>query len=279
MIGIPITTRRMRTIRQQVWLPRAFGLIVAAVMSAAGLRATFAPPRPEIIERTAAAQGIDQGAEAFAEAFTRVYLSWNTGAPQVREAQLAPFLSSALDPAAGVQANGTESVSWTSVVGEQRSGNDWLVTVAAQTSSGLIYLCVPVMRDRRGFLAVTAYPAFVGPPATDPNAAVAPLQPVDDQALQTVVARAVSNYLAGNQADLSADLTPTALVSMPAQHLTVTTTEPATWLVPSHRVELEVTATDAQGSSLTLSYEVGVEKLERWFVQSIQVNPIFDGGS
>jgi hypothetical protein len=278
MNRILVTKRRIRTVRLHLWLPRVVALIVALLLSAAGLRAILAPPRPEIVGRTAPAPAFDQGAEGFADAFSRVYLTWSVSTTQARDAQLAPFLSSSLDPAGGVQPNGSESVSWTSVVGEEASGGQWLVTIAAQTSSGLIYLCVPVSRDQRGFLFVSSYPALVGPPASDPNAPVASQQPIDDQALQTVVARAVTNYLAGNQADLLADLTPGALVSMPAQRLSVTATESATWLIPNQRVAIEVTASDAEGNSLTLTYEIGVEKLDRWFVQSIQINPTFDGG-
>jgi hypothetical protein len=280
MTEIKTTARSLRAIRFQAALPRTIVTLGVIVLAAAGIRTIVAGPANTVVTRTSATVAIDQGAESFAETFARIYLTWNGQDLTQRQAALAPYLASTLDAAAGVQPGGTstQSVDWTSVVGEQNGAGQTLVTVAAQTSGGVDYLSVPVARDSHGFLYVAGYPALVGPPASDPNASPPQLEEITDPSLQTVTSRAVTNYLAGNQRDLLADLTPTALVSLPPEHLTVTDVNQAQWVVPGRRVAIQVVASDAQGDSLTLTYELTVEKLDRWYVQSIQANPTFDGG-
>lgn len=282
MTEITTVTRSLRAARLQATLPRALVAILVLVLCAAGIRSILAPSATSVVASRADGPALDQGAEEFAQSFARVYLTWSDQEDQEqRQSALQPYLSNTLDPGAGVEpGSGTsESVSWTSVAGEQRDGAQTLVTVAAQTSDRMVYLSVPVARDSHGFLFVSAYPAMVGPPASDPTASL-PVQPeITDSSLQTVVARAVTNYLAGNQANLLADLTPNALVSLPPQHLTVTSTEQATWVVQGRSVAIQVVAGDAHGNSWTLNYELGIEKLDRWFVRSIQVNPTFPGGT
>src|SRR5262249_11306337 len=120
---------------------------------------------------------------------------------------------------------------------------------------------------------------FTGPPASNTGASVPTPEQVSDPSLQAVVTRAVTNYLVGNKTNLLADLSPTALVSLPTSHMSVQSTQQATWISPGHSVAIQVTAVDSHGNSWTLSYDVGVEKLDRWYVRSIQVNPTFRGGS
>ena len=108
---------------------------------------------------------------------------------------------------------------WTAAAGARRSGNRQTVTVAAQTSAGPVYLAVPVARDERGFLYVAAYPALVGPPATNTAADAPTEEDVEDPRLRDVVERAITNYLAGEKRNLLADLAPEAVVSLPAEPL------------------------------------------------------------
>ncbi len=277
MTAIRTSTRSLRSVRLQARAPRAVAAVVVLILSIAGIRSILAPARTTVIEHASASRGPDVAAAGFAQAFARVYLSWSSASPDGQAAALHPFLASGLDQNGGLQPQKSQSVSWTAVVGEQASENRTLVTVAAQTSTGLEYLSVPVSRDSNGFLYVSSYPALVGPPASDPSASAPQQQQVDDPALQTVVARAVTNYLGGNQANLLADLTPDALVSLPVEHMTVTQTQTATWVVPGRQVAIQVTATDSHGDAMTLSYEVNVEKRDRWYVQSIQVDPTYQG--
>jgi Conjugative transposon protein TcpC len=281
MSGISTTTRSLRSVRLQAHLPRVCAMAVLVILAAAGLRSALKGPPQPLVTRIVSASSLDQGQEAFAESFTRVYLSWDGADATAREAALKPFLTSGLDEDVGVQPKGQhrQTVSWTSVVGEHPDGKRTLVTVAAQTTNGLVYLSVPVARDTSGFLYVAGYPAVVGPPATDPSASLPLEQPVNDGALEAVVTRAVTNYLARNRTNLLADLTPDALVSLPAQPLTVTDTQQITWAIPGSRVAVVVLASDAGGDTLTLRYELTVTRLDRWYVRSIEVNPTFQGGT
>lgn len=282
MTEIKSTRRSLRAARLQATVPRALAALVALILCAAGVRSIVARQTTTVVTHSPAST-VDQGAESFAEAFARSYLTWSSQSQSQsqRETALQPYLSNALDQNGGFQTGNasTESVSWTSVAGGQAIGGQTLVTVAAQTTDGMVYLSVPVGRDSHGFLFVSGYPAIVGPPASDPNASLPAQQQVTDSSLQTVVARAVTNYLAGNKANLLADLTPTALVSLPTRHMSVTTVQQATWVTPGSRVAIQVVANDSHGDSFTLSYELGVEKLDRWYVQSIQVDPTFKGGT
>jgi hypothetical protein len=279
MSEVRTVSRSLRVIRFRAGLPRAIAALFVLVLAVAGVRAILAPSRTAMVKTSVASTRLDQGAEAFAQAFTHAYLTWNANDPNQQQAALAPFISNALDQGAGVQPGpGSQTVEWTYVVGEHAEAGETLVTVGAQTTAGLVYLSVPVERDSRGFLFVPDYPAFVGPPASNTNADVPPQEQVEDSGLQTVVARAITNYLAGNTANLLADLTPNAVVSLPAEHMTVTNTQQANWVTPGHRVAIQVQASDTHHNSWTLSYEVTVERLDRWYVQSIQVDPTFEGG-
>jgi hypothetical protein len=280
MTAIGTTTRSLRALRLQASMPRMLAGATVLVLCLAGIRSIVAPARTTVIARRAAERSVDQGAEAFAQTFARAYLTWNNSGSTLGESSaLHAFLPSQLDANPGIQPNDTQTVTWSTVVGAQADGDRTLVTVAAQTSAGLMYLSVPVARDSHGFLYVSGYPALVGPPANDSSASPPQQQQVDDQGLRTVVARAVTNYLAGNEANLLADLTPDALVSLPTEHLRVTQTQQPTWVQPGRRVAIQVTATDSRGTQLTLTYEVTVRKLDRWYVQSIEVDPTYDGGS
>src|SRR6202012_633350 len=89
-------------------------------------------------------------------------------------------------------------------------------TVAAETRpAGLLYLTVGVARTEAGRLALTGYPALVGPPASQAAIASPALRPVEGMDLQVVVKRALANYLAGAGTDLAADPTSGAAVSSP----------------------------------------------------------------
>lgn len=273
-------TRSLRSVQLRARIPRAVALLVVVILCMAGLRAIIAPPRPQIVTRAVATHTTDQGADAFAQAFARAYLSWKGDDAQAHQAAVARYMSSTLaDADAVAPGRRSQTVQSTFVAGEQADSHQTLITVGTQTSHGLVYLSVPVARDSHGFMYVSGYPAIVGPPATDTDGSVSGGEPVSDSALRTVADRAITNYLAGNKTNLLADLAPNALVSMPTQHLKVTDTQPATWITPDRRVEVQVSATDKHGNSWTLAYQLSVQNRGRWYVQSIQVDPTFQGGN
>jgi hypothetical protein len=268
----------IRRLRMRAAAPRIGLYALVAILSLAGIRAIVEPaseaaaPPPAVggAEGNLAAQG-------FAESFARAYLTWSEEDTEAREKRLERYLTDSTDTEAGFDpGDGTaQDVFWTSVAGSRQVGDRVLVTVTAQTSGGLLYLTVPVGRDSRGLLYVSGYPAFVGPPATAAEQPTRSEEDVDDGSLVTVVERAVENYLAGEVDNLRADLAPGTVVSLPAQPLRMVDTEGVTWVEPDRRVAVEVTAEDGRESSWTLRYELDVEKRDRWYVRSLQVDPTF----
>lgn len=274
---VKLTTHSRRALRLRSLAPRIALCSVAAVLSLAGLRTIVSGPvEPPVAPRQVPGQDI--GAGAFAEGFTRVYLSSDPDRALSRERELSGYLSRSLEPDGGLRVERPASVSWTAVVGQTRSGPRSTVTVAAQTEESVAYLAVPVQRDARGFLTVPSYPALVGPPATYHQDEAPEEEDVEDRGLRAVAARAVANYLAGDGRDLAADLSRGAVVSLPAQRLRVRSTEEVTWLEHGRRVAVLVAARDETGNEWTLRYELGVIRSGRWFVRSVAVDPASRGG-
>lgn len=279
MAPLTVTSRSLRSVRVSARLPRVIAGVLAAILMIAGLRAALAPapdaPAAPRIERVAAD---DLGASSFAEGFVRAYLTWSRDEPdEERLARLAPY-TRGLDPTAGLQpgTGSAQQVRWTAVLGERRRARTQLITVAAQVDEDLVYVSVPVGRDARGYLGLAAYPAFVGPPATRNRVKPPDEESVADGALVGVISRALRNYLAANRSNLLADLTPDALVSVPSVPLRMTDEQlQLTWVTPSRRVAAQVQVSDAHESTWTLRYELDVERRDRWYVRSIQVDPTF----
>jgi hypothetical protein len=226
-------------------------------------------PSPAIV---GAAISGDPEVEAFAEAFARTYLTWDPADSERRERQLARFLSRDVDPDAGMAPDGEQHVNWTAVASERRTGSRTTVVVAAEVNGEALHLAVPVERDERGFLAVAAYPALVGGPATDRGITAPAERDVEDPELRAVSERAVRNYLAGESRNLAADLADDATVALPARRLAVEAVESITWS-RGHRVAVQVRATEARAATWTLRYELAVVRRERWYVRSVHVNP------
>lgn len=267
--------------RLRALAPRIAFYALLAILALAGLRAALEPaPEPTATTRVERPRDHDLAAESFAEAFARAYLTWDGSRPEERERRLAAFLPSTLDADGGLAPadESTREVAWTTVAGARRHGRRTIVTVTAATSEGTLHLSVPVERDGRGFLYVSGYPALVGPPARNPEASLAEEDSVEDEKLAVVVERALTNYLARARGNLLADLTPDAVVSLPAEALEVTGVNELTWVTPGRRVAAQLDAEDEQESTWTLRYELEVRKSDRWYVRSLQVDPTFQGG-
>jgi hypothetical protein len=259
-------------------VPRLLAGAVAVVLILAGLRTVvFGAPAPKV-ERFYEPTSNNIGTEAFAEAFARAYLTWNgSSAVQAYDQSLARY-NPQFAGGQGVQpSNAPERVSWSRVAQDQPSAlkGSRIVTVELQVLPGdrTLYLAVPVNRAQTGTLAVTTWPSFVGAPAVQPAPTMPDLTTVTDPNLIAVVTRAITNYLAGDQNNLQADLTPGAQVTYPAQQLQVSGPPVAVQSTGPGGVLVTVRATDAQGASYTLVYELGVELTDRWYVDSIEVIP------
>jgi hypothetical protein len=277
---IDVRPESLRAARLRAWIPRAVLYFVLGTLCVAGVRAIVEGPPAPIVTPVRSTPAADQGVRSFAEAFTHAYLAWDARKPELREAALAPYVSESLDANGGLQPAGKtrQSVRWTTVLGTRHTATRDLVTVAAETTTGLVYLSVPVSRDRRGFLIVSGYPALVGAPAPAKRFVIEPEEAVDDLALRTVVERAVRNYLGRANGNLLADLTPGAVISLPPQTLTIENVVEIAWAERPKRVALTARAKDDRGDTWTLRYEVDVVKQDRWYVQRLQVDPTFQGG-
>jgi hypothetical protein len=79
--------------------------------------------------------------------------------------------------------------------------------------------------------------------------------------------------LAGNKTNRQVGRPPSAQVTLPAQQLQVSGPPVAVQSTGPGGVLVTVRATDAQGASYTLAYELGVKQTDRWYVDSIEVIP------
>jgi hypothetical protein len=278
--SVTVRARSLWRIRLARELPRLLLLGASFAGLLASARFAIAPPRPRSPARgQPAAPPQDLAAEGFAQLFARRYLTWEAGDPEAQRRALAPYLGAGMEPSAGLQlpASGEEQVQWTEVV-QERTGapGEHIYTVAAQTdTAGLVYLTVGVERTAGGILELAGYPAFVGAPASGPGSAGGGLREVSDPALQTVVERALRNYLADSGAELAADLTGGARVSMPAQALSLEAVQHLDWSPEGgEAVSATVQAHDGRGARYTLSYELEVVQVAgRWEIAAIQMDP------
>ncbi len=285
MPGIPgharvtIAARPLWQIRVAREWPRYLLSALAVAGLAASARFAINPPRPAAAKAVAPAPAPpDLAAEGFASLFARSYLTWSAANPQVHEHSLASFAGPGMEPGAGLQVppSGEQQVQWTEVVQEREPvAGDHVYTVAAQTdNAGLEYLSVSVVRTAAGSLALGGYPAFVGAPASGPAQAPQHLREVNEPALETVVGRALRNYLSASGSDLAADLTNDAHVSLPAAALSLESVQRLDWAPGTGAVLAVAQAQDARGTRYTLAYELDVTRVQgRWEISAIQVNP------
>ncbi len=245
----------------------------------ASARYALAPPRSSAARaRTQPVASPDLAARGYATLFARRYLTWEAARPAASENALTAMAGPALEPDAGLTlpASGEQRVLWAEVVQERSlAPKRDVYTIAAQTdAAGLLYLTVTVAREGDGQLALAGYPAFVGAPSSQPAKLPVAAAEVDDGALTTVVERALRNYLAASQEELSADLAVGARVAVPTASLTLLSISRLTWSADRRSVLAIVRAQDARGAQYTLGYEADVEEPHgRWELSAIQVDP------
>lgn len=245
---------------------------MTCLLAAAGLRAVLVGAPPASGAR-GVAQPVDLAAQGLAERFARAYLEYDPDRPELRERALAAL---AVDDASGLSpllSRRPAAVRWAAVVGDRRRGSTHQITVATQTTQGLVHLTIPIARRARGLLAVAGPPAVVGEPPRAPRAidVAERSDPVEDRALQVIAERVVRNYLAGERRNLAADLSPRAVVSMPAQAYVVDSVEQSTWVARGRAVAVDVQVSEQEGGGrVLLRYELGVARREgRWQVTAI----------
>jgi len=276
--GIEGGWESIRRARWTALAPRYLATITLFLFFAIGVRSALFPssPPPTQIARDAT---VDPSAEDFALQFARAYLTYDASHPGLYERQLAPFLPENFDSGAGfVPETGAQRVLWAEVASNQRAlAGGRVITIAAQTSTRQqpVYLAVTVMHEQGRPLSLVGYPSFVGAPAVDVDSTPVDRDPVDDSVVSQVVERVVRNYLAGQAPDLKADLTGDAVVTLPTVQLRVESVDQLVWTggPDSGAVLATVTASDSQGSTYVLTYELGIAYRERPYVDFIQVIP------
>jgi hypothetical protein len=274
-----VTPHAMWRIRLTRELPRYLlqGLALAGLLASA--RFAIAPPRSTLAHVSRSGPAVlDRAAEGFAALFARRYLTWSSSDPEAHRLALAPFLGTSMEAEAGLQLpeSGEQSVQWTEVVQTREAApGEHLYTVATETdTAGLLYLSVGVLRQADGALALAGYPAFVGAPAWTGAAAPVHLREVEDPTLQTVVTRALRNYLERAESELDADLAAGALVSLPELALSLQSLESLDWSPKGRSVIATVRVRDQRGAQYTLAYELDVLlNAGRWEISAIQMNP------
>ncbi len=276
---VSVTPKSIWRIRLARELPRYLLQALALVGVLASARFAIAPPRPVLARgSTSGFVAPDRAAEGFATLFARAYLDWDSRDPEAQRLALTPFVGSWMEPGAGLQLpeGGEQQVQWTQVVQVRPlASGEQLYTVAAQTdTAGLLYLNVGVVREADGALALAGYPAFVGAPAATGAAAPAHLHELEDPALETVVVRALRNYLGRAESELAADLAVGTRVSLPTQTLTLQSLDSLDWSSNGRTLLATLRVRDERGTQYTLAYELGVRlSAGRWEISAIQTNP------
>ena len=247
---LTITNRSLWRIRLERELPRYLLCALSVAGLAASARYAIAPPRPASRVARNGPPPADDGAEGFAVLFARRYLTWNAAEPQASSRGLAAFSGPGVEQGAGVQlpSSGSQGVEWAEVVqAREPAADEHVYTVAAETSSaGLLYLTVSVVRTSDGSLALGGYPAFVGPPSAGPPQPPPHLREATDPGLDTVVERALRNYLGGSAGELAADLTSGARVSLPTSPLSLESLQRLAWSPDGRSVTAVDRAQDAR---------------------------------
>jgi hypothetical protein len=277
--AVSIRTRPLWRIRLTRELPRYLLCALSVAGLAASVRFAIAPPRAATVRVASSnSPSTDPGAAGYAVLFARRYLTWNAAEPETGRRALEAFAQPGMEPEAGLRlpSSGRQQVEWAEVVQEREPvPGEHVYTVAAQTSTaGLVYLTVGVAREPGGFLALAGYPAFVGAPAIGQAQAQEHLREVQEPALQTVVERALRNYLAGSESELQADLASGARVSLPHIGLSLQSLQRLDWARGTGAVLAIAQAQGGRGEQYTLAYELDVTRTQgRWEVAAVQMDP------
>lgn len=272
------STRRLRRMRLEARAPRAAVYGATALLALLGARTVLAGPRPVLSPPASPCQATHgRDAAGFAEAFVRAYLTYDAKHPDAHAAGLRPFLAGELDPDAGIAPAPASQrpVVWTATAGETADGpHHTQVTVAAALAgeSGLRYVAVPVSRAGEA-LIVDRYPALVGGPPSAADHEAPSETEVSDDALRTVVKRALANYLSGATENLGADLAAPAPPVPPAEPFELETVDSITWAGPG-RVAVQVVSRARTRARYTLRYELAVVKRDRWYVRGINASAV-----
>ncbi len=266
----------VRLARLRAVAPRYLAIAVLAVLLLLGLRSLVSPPHPSTPSLPASA---DLPSRSFALQFARAYLTYDSNRPGVRLRELAALVPDNLDRNGGaLPESGRQKVLWEEIASDQPSiAGGRVITVVAGLSTQRLpaYLAIPVRHPHNGRVSLADYPSFVGAPLVNTAAQSSSLEDVSNPVISEVVARVLRNYLLGSAANLRADLSDDAIVTLPTVSLHLERLVRLAWLggANSGAVLATVTARDSKHVTYTLTYEVGIVHGDRPYVNFIEVIP------
>jgi hypothetical protein len=245
------------------------------VLVCLGLRSLLLAP-PAGTSPTRPPATADAPSEDLALRFARAYLTYDAADPAARTEALAPYIQG--DDAGFSAARGSRRVLWEDVASDQPAlQGGRVITVAAGVNDlpAPLFLAVTVRHDTGRPLSIIGYPAVVGAPAVDSGPAEPAREAVTDPEVAQVVERVLRNYLAGSARDLRADLTDEAQVTLPTVSLHARRLGPLDWVSgPGSGAVLATVVAEADGGETwTLTYELGIARRERPYVDFIEVVP------
>jgi hypothetical protein len=273
--GVEEFRRTIRRSRHLARMPRHLATAALAVLVCLGLRSLLLAPAAETAHSRPTASA-DAPSEDLALRFARAYLAYDAADPAARTEALAPYIQGG--DAGFLADHGSREVLWEDVASDQPAlQGGRVVTVAAGVGDlpAPIFLAVTVRHDPGRPLSVMGYPALVGAPAVDARPAEPAREAVTDPEVTQVVERVLRNYLAGSARDLRADLTGDAQVTLPTLSLRARRVGPIDWVSGpgSGAVIATTVAEDERGATWTLTYELGIARHERPYVDFIEVVP------
>jgi hypothetical protein len=249
-------------------------VIVLLLRGLASLLATDRQASPAVVKPLAhsAPTWPDEEARAFAADFARAYLT----AP---EPSLDRYVTPDLAPVIGAdfaahtrQDVGAVSVARVAPLGPSQA----LITVAAAVGGDTRYLAGPVARDDAGGLVVTDLPSVVGPP---PRAVVQapsydPVDPNEQPAIEDVLKRFLTAYLAGDGHGLEYLVPPGTRISPVGQRYELVDITSLVLAAPPdgavRTVWTSVRARDQESrATYGLRYRLQLVKRDRWYVSAV----------
>jgi hypothetical protein len=255
--------------------------IAVAIVGVRGLSSTFAAkPSPAAVPVKAPPAWPDQRAGAFAAQFAAAWLAVTPDVAAYR-ASLEPYADdSALEalPVADPKAKPVTVSSVTVASLKGQSEHSARVTVAADTSAGRVWVAARVDRDPAGHLVIVGAPALVAGPQR------AQADPPDGEPLagslaeaQELAGRYVTAYVTGHPEALTylvppGDAPPVALTAGFAADGEPEITALGDVPDAPKRLDLlaRVTVTDHAKARRTLTYRLGLQRTDRWYVDTIE---------
>lgn len=249
--------------------------IVLLIRGTASLVATDRPAAATVVSPPAhpTVTWPDDEARAFAVDFARAYLT----APAAASLQdyVTPELATtvAADFEDGTRQDvGAVTVARVTALGGSRA----LITVAAAVGPDVLYLAVPVARDKAGGVVVTDLPSLVGPPARAVVEAPAN-EPVDSSertAIEDVSKRFLTAYLAGDAEGLEYLVPPGTRISAVGREYELVGITALQLASPpkgdTRAVWVSVRARDVQSRAIYgLRYHLELVRDDRWYVAAV----------